>query len=45
MWFICHGLTAADVDYSGKLDLFSTSFDGNVRMFFSREGDLWLILL
>ncbi len=35
-----HGLTAADVDYSGKLDLFSTSFDGNVRLFYSREGGL-----
>jgi len=35
-----HGLTAADIDYSGKLDLFSTGFDGNVRMFFSREGGL-----
>jgi len=35
-----HGLTAADVDYNGKLDLFTISFDGNVRMFFDREGGL-----
>ncbi|MBI4020454.1 MAG: VCBS repeat-containing protein, partial [Candidatus Aenigmarchaeota archaeon] len=35
-----HGLTTADVDYSGKLDLFTLSFDGNIRMFFSREGGL-----
>jgi hypothetical protein len=35
-----HGLTSADVDYSGKLDLFTISFDGNVRLFYSREGGL-----
>ncbi|MBI2549170.1 VCBS repeat-containing protein, partial [Candidatus Woesearchaeota archaeon] len=35
-----HGLTTADIDYSDKLDLFALGFDGNVRLYFSREGGL-----
>ncbi len=35
-----HGLTAADIDYNNKLDLFSTAFDGDIRMYYSRESGL-----
>lgn len=35
-----HGLSAADIDYNNRLDLFSTGFDGNIRMYYSRESGL-----
>ena len=35
-----HGLTTADIDYSGKLDLFALGFNGNINLYYSREGGL-----